>query len=128
MQTRINLSMLCMPTYSSKHILYIISSHRRTLFLIILYIYIYLSNNSDKLHLNLDFTWHNYFILTQSRQYKKTWLHNNTYWPYSNVPRYLYVLAHAPHIHKQDNHPNHYVYSLPPHNLINMDCERAHHN
>jgi hypothetical protein len=43
--------------------------------------HIYPSNNSHNLHLNLDFTRRNYFILTQSRQDQKTWLHNNTYWP-----------------------------------------------
>jgi hypothetical protein len=38
--------------------------------------HIYPSNNSQNLHLNLDFTRRNYFILTQSRQDQKTWLHN----------------------------------------------------
>jgi hypothetical protein len=52
-----------------------------SLFLIILCIYIYPSNNSHNLHLHLDFTRRNYFILTQTRQDQKTWLHNNTYWP-----------------------------------------------
>ena len=85
MQARIDLSILCLPIYPSKHILYIISSHRRTLsffnYTMHIYIYIYPSNNSHNLHLHLDFTRRNYFILTQTRQDQKTWLHNNTYWP-----------------------------------------------